>query len=291
MLHRDQALRAGLSLRQIQWRVRTGRWQRVHPGVYREAGAPTSWRASLHALVLWLGPDCVLSHRTAAELHGFPRYEATHALDVTVFRRVRESPGVRAHRTSHLASRELATISGLRVTSIERTLLDVSATEPQQHAQACLDHALSRKLTTLDRLEAFLLRHTGHAGVAFLKALVHRYRGGDGPGESELESRVFELLDDEGLPRPVRQQTVIAGGRTRRLDFRFPGTRVVLEADGYAYHSNIASFERDRARANALTLKGFRVLQWTWSAMKEHPARLLDELRVLLELEGGRHAA
>lgn len=291
VLSREQARRVGLTARQIQWRVRVGTWERVHPGVYRQAGAPRSWRASLQALALWLGPDCVLSHRTAAELHRFPRFEGAQALDVTVFRRVRASPGLRAHRTTHLGTREVTLVGGLRVTSVERTLLDLSATEAAQHVIACFDEALRRKATTLDRLESFLTRHIGHAGVALLRVLVRRARGGGGPCESELESRVLELLESEGLPRPVLQQRVSAGGTTRRLDFRFPGTRVVLEADGYAYHSGVDAFERDRMRANALTLKGYRVLQWTWKAMKEQPDLLLDQLRAMLELEAGRLAA
>jgi very-short-patch-repair endonuclease len=291
VLHREQARRAGLSDRQIQWRVRTGRWERVHPGVYRQAGAPRTWWSAVQALVLWLGPDCVLSHRTAAQLHGFPRYEDARALDLTVFRRVRQPTGIRAHRTTHLGTREVTVVSGLRVTSVERTLLDLSATEATHHVQACFHHALSRKLTTLDRLETFLLRHAGHAGVALLKVLVHHASGRGGPCESELESRVLELLEAEGLPQPVLQQRVSAGGKTRRLDFRFPGTRVVLEADGYAYHSGVDAFERDRMRANALTLKGYRVLQWTWKAMQDHPDRLLDQLRAMLEVETERRAA
>jgi hypothetical protein len=34
VLTRDQALRGGLTLRQVQHRVRAGRWITLHPGVY-----------------------------------------------------------------------------------------------------------------------------------------------------------------------------------------------------------------------------------------------------------------
>jgi very-short-patch-repair endonuclease len=55
-----------------------------------------------------------------------------------------------------------------------------------------------------------------------------------------------------------------------------------VEADGYATHSSPLAFEKDRQRANSLTLRGFRVLQWTWKALHERPAELIRELTGVL---------
>lgn len=290
VLQRRQAQLAGLSLRQIQTRVRSGRWQVVHPGVYRIAGAPNVWHSELKALCLWLEPECVLSHRSAAELHGFSRFFGCRAKDITVHRRVRDAVGVAAHRTNDLPSREVTVVAGFRVTTIERTLLDLAAVEDASTVRACLDEALRRRWTTLEKFSQHLGRHGGARGITTLKALVHEYQGGDGPTESELEQRVLDVLEEHGLPRPVKQQVVKAGDRVRRLDFRFPGTRVVLEADGYAFHAGLAEFERDRSRANALVAKGFILLRWTWRALEQHPAQLVDELERLLASELRRAA-
>src|SRR4051794_28778514 len=45
----SQADDVGFEDYQREYRVRAGRWELVHPGVYRIGGAPKSWRASLLA--------------------------------------------------------------------------------------------------------------------------------------------------------------------------------------------------------------------------------------------------
>jgi hypothetical protein len=70
VVSRTQALRAGLSRDMIKFRVSSGRWRQLYPGVYATfTGVPTR-RASLWAAVLSAGPGAVLSHETAAELQG-----------------------------------------------------------------------------------------------------------------------------------------------------------------------------------------------------------------------------
>lgn len=179
---------------------------------------------------------------------------------------------------------------GMRVTSLLRTVLDLAATESERDVEAALDSALTRKLTTSEDLRRFVDRHAGERGVVLLRRLLERYEGGDGPSESELESRVLELVDDAGLPRPVRQQSIKLGGRTRRLDFRFAGSNVVIEADGFAWHANPVSFEKDRQRANALAARGLVVLHWTWAALEERPDVLVTELLRALTADQRRAA-
>ena len=186
------------------------------------------------------------------------------------------------HRVDTLSHHDVTTISGLQVTSVTRTLLDLAKDEPPAMVRAAVDEALRRKLTDLDKLEAALERVPREPGTAFLKQLIAGYRGDDGPSESELEARVMELFDAYGLPRPVRQRTVRAGKRERRLDFLVPGTNVVIEGDGYAYHSSVEVFEKDRERNNALIARGYRVLHWTWAAMRERPDELAEQLLAVL---------
>lgn len=144
--------------------------------------------------------------------------------------------------------------------------------------RASVDQALRCKWTSVEELAELVERNRGHRGVELLRKLVNEFAGGAGPTESELETRVFEVVEAAGFPRPEKQCPVFAGGRLRRLDFRFPGTKVVIEADGYEHHSGIADFERDRARRNALSARGYIVLQRTWFALKERPEQLLQEL-------------
>jgi very-short-patch-repair endonuclease len=186
------------------------------------------------------------------------------------------------HRVEPLPWRDLTSVEGFRLTCATRTLLDLSASQPFETLKRAADDALGRRLTTVDRLAAAVERSRGRRGIRALRELVSAYQGGDGPTESELESLVLEVIEAAGLPRPRCQTPVRAGGRARRLDFLFPVQRVVIEADGYAHHASPESFEQDRRRTNSLTAQGYRVLHWTWRALRERPQELLCELRAAL---------
>ena len=54
----------------IKFRVRSGRWRQIHPGVYATFTGMPGRGARLWAAVLSAGPGAVLSYQTAAELQG-----------------------------------------------------------------------------------------------------------------------------------------------------------------------------------------------------------------------------
>ena len=70
VVSRQQLLEAGLSAQLIKRRLERGRWQQMHWGVYAAFTGPPPRTAWLWAAVLRAGPGAVLSHLTAAELHG-----------------------------------------------------------------------------------------------------------------------------------------------------------------------------------------------------------------------------
>ena len=281
LIRRDQARVEGASPQQIQRQLAGRSWKRVFPGVYRVVGAPECWEQSLEAASLWAARDFAISHRAAATVWGFTRFKTTR-VELTVARKQRAPKGLKCHYTQHLHRREVTEKDGFTVTTAARTLLDLSAETNQPDMRASVDQALRCRWTTLEELEALVARRSHHRGVELLRKLVNEFAGGQGPTESELEARVFELVDGAGLPRPEKQSRVVAGGRLRRLDFKFPGTKVVIEADGYEHHAGINDFERDRARRNGLTARGYVVLQWTWLALQQRPEQLLVELLRIL---------
>lgn len=282
VVRRDQALGTGLTTWQVRHALRCGLWTEVFPGVFRVAGAPWSRRQDLRAAALWAARGAAVSHGAAASLLGFDRYPLHAPIELSVTRHLRAPEGVVLHLVGRLDARELTSVGGIPVTSPTRTILDLAATEPEAAVRAALDQALRRKWTSLDKLDVATERAGWRRGVAVVRALVTDYRGGNGPTESELEARVRELLEHAGLVEVERQRCVVIGGRVRRLDFRITGTPVVIEADGYAWHSTPGDFERDRARDNALIARGFRVLRWTWAAVREHPDVLLLQLHETL---------
>src|SRR5215831_6957588 len=69
-ISRQQLLAAGLTSQMIATRLERGRWQQLYRGVYAAFTGPPPRKAWLWAAVLRAGPGAVLSHLTAAELHG-----------------------------------------------------------------------------------------------------------------------------------------------------------------------------------------------------------------------------
>jgi very-short-patch-repair endonuclease len=280
VVSREQALQK-LSPDQIERRVRRGAWERLYPGAYRIEGSPRGWKQHLKALSLSVREGFALSHDTAATLLGLRGFDEGPIV-ISVNRCLRLPPPVEAHRVQAWSSRDLNSIQGFRLTNATRTLLDLSAAQPFESLKRAADDALGRRLTTVDRLANAVAGAAGRRGAGALRELVRLYQGGDGPTESELESRVLEVIDAAGLPLPRCQRAVRAGGRVRRLDFLFDVRKVVIEADGDAHHASPESFERDRQRSNSLTAQGYLVLHWTWRALHERPEALLAELRAAL---------
>lgn len=274
-----------LSDEQLWSRVRRKLYEEVHPRTYRVSGAPQSWRQQLQALCLWLEHGLVFSHFTAAALHRVRGFDEG-PLELTVARRVRAPIGVVIHQRV-LPPRDSCDEQGFRVTTPARTVLDIGPALDDLQLRSAVDDLLGRKRLTLDKLEDCLVRAGSRSRAsARLFALCREYRGGDGPTESELEIRLLGFFAQHGLPRPTKQKAIRVRGRGRRLDSFFEPYGVIVEGDGYAYHSSPEAFEDDRARINSLNAKGFVVLQWTWAALDDRPAELLSELKAVLRSRG-----
>jgi very-short-patch-repair endonuclease len=275
VLDRRQARWAGLTTRQIDVRLASGAWVRLYPAVYRLDGTPETWHQKLVALQHWARRGYAFSHRCAAALWGFTRFDDGEPIELVTTRNLRVDPPAIIHQVPHLHRRDIASIGQFRVTSATRTLLDLAATAPWPDVRAAIDQALIRRWTTLDRLDV-ALQHQ-RLSLEPVHDLIRDYRGGDAPAESELEARVLELFENNGLPRPQKQRAILVAGKLRRMDFYVPNTRLFIEADGYAHHWAVEQQERDKRRDNALAARGYVVLHWTWRSIQQRPEELIWE--------------
>jgi very-short-patch-repair endonuclease len=55
------------------------------------------------------------------------------------------------------------------------------------------------------------------------------------------------------------------------VDFYWPQLGVVVEVQGYRFHSGRAAFERDARKGAALTAAGLKVCYVTWLQMEREP--------------------
>jgi very-short-patch-repair endonuclease len=67
------------------------------------------------------------------------------------------------------------------------------------------------------------------------------------------------------------------------VDFLLNGF-LIVEIDGFAFHSQRADMLRDRDRNNSSTVKGFAVLRYMPEHIWFNPERVLAEIRVALAL-------
>ena len=102
---------------------------------------------------------------------------------------------------------------------------------------------------------------------------------GPAPTRSELEDVVLALVLRGGLARPEVNVPLILDGRRVIPDFRWPGRRLVLEADGAAWHDHRVAREDDAERQALLERHGERVLRVTWEQAVASPDHTLARLR------------
>ncbi|HEX9823351.1 MAG TPA: type IV toxin-antitoxin system AbiEi family antitoxin domain-containing protein [Actinomycetota bacterium] len=284
VLSRVQALERGLSPAAVDRRVAAGRWETIYPGVFRIAGAPSSWEQQLMAAVLHAGLGALVSHRAAAALWSLDGAQPG-LVEIATPRRLR-AEGVLAHQTRRSRLRA-ATVGAIPVTDVPRTLLDLGSVTRPAIVEQALDDALRRGLCTLDELRVRLKSDGGRGrrGAGVLRALLDERDPASAAHESLLETRLARLIADAYLPPPIPQYEVRDGARLiARVDFAWPDELVAVEADGYRFHSGAAAWRRDRARRNELTRRGWGVFHVTWHDVTKRPNALILELREALGL-------
>jgi hypothetical protein len=273
-----QLIALGLSESQVYYRVKVGRLHRVHRGVHAVGRPPKTALEHAAAAVLACGPGAVLSHRSALALWGLGKW--TRTIEVTAPGDHRPK-GIRAHRASGLAPRDGRTHQGIRVTSPARTLLDC--------APSLTDRALSRAANDARRspqarlrihhLADVVARFPYHPGAARLKPLL-RVKGG--PTRSEWEDAFPAFCERHGLPEPV-MSTRVAG---HEVDALFPAVRVIVELDGWDFHSDREAFESDRDRDADTLAAGYHTVRITWERMHERGAREAARLHKITDRWG-----
>ncbi|MGH3548868.1 MAG: type IV toxin-antitoxin system AbiEi family antitoxin domain-containing protein [Pseudonocardiaceae bacterium] len=167
VLTRDQALRCGLTLRQVQHRARTGKWITLHPGVYLVGRREPDQQAYVRAAVAWAGSDAVASGLTAAWWWQL-RDWAPGAAEVTAprARSPRLQTGV-VMRRRNLEPADLAVLRGLPVTALPLTVLDAAAALGGESGRSLVDRALHRRVS-FAQLHAAYCRSSGRHGSPWL---------------------------------------------------------------------------------------------------------------------------
>ena len=282
---------AGFTDSAIKTRLRAGRLHRVHRGVYLVGHTAAPAHAMEMAGVLACGPGAVVSHRSSARLWSLPSLEAWRTpVEVSVpGRDPGRRAGIRVYRVHSIAARDVRRIGAVPVTSPARTLLDLAAVLPMEALERAVAEARGLGLVRGAELADQLKRNRGRRGSRSLRRLLEIERG-QGLTRSEAERRFVALMRDAALPPPRANVWI----DRMQVDFLWRAERVIVEVDGYAYHSGTRAFEKDRQRDATLTAKGYTVVRVTWRQLTEGAAGVVARIAAALAVrsaDAGESAA
>jgi len=278
-----QAAEHGLTPAAIRWRIQQGLWTPARNGLYQVTGVTGDLRGLLRGAIAIL-PDAAISHQSAAEIHGIPFIPPGKAV-VTVHARTTHCyPGVTVHRSLDLASDHITVVDGLRVTSIARTLNDLTAVCKKGMVARAMDEMLSSGRVRIEELVSVFeeTARPGRTGSKASRELLDERVGDELVSASRLEQVGMDLFQRGGVPRPEWQYPA-PWNPDERIDFAWPWWFAGVEGDGRRWHTRVADFERDRRRDRLSLLHRWTILRFTWLDFTKRPDEVLAQVHQLLD--------
>ena len=236
--------------------------------------------------VLACGQGAVLSHRSAATLHGLLDARGGR-VEVSVPRRspVRKA-GIRAHRSSSLAAADCSTADRIPCTTVPATLLALAATSPKNVLESACNQAEIEGVLDMRAIGELLDRRVRGPGTSRLRAALDVEGLGLDRTRSALERRSLRLLRETGVPLPRVNEWVAIPGEEMQFDFVWHRQRLVVELDGWQTHRTRRAFRNDRRRDRLLRLAGWDVLRFTSDDVGRRPDEVVDAVRRILAGRG-----
>jgi len=241
---------------------------------------PTQEQA-IAAAVLAAGEGALASHRSAAYLLGIPRPEG-EVPDVMLVQRSRRATveGACVHRPRDHLDLNSVFRKGIRTTNILRTLCDLGALDPVSVSGA-VGHVVTTGLASPAALRRAVGRHArqGRAGVPALRDALDEWVIDGKPVDSVLEPAMRKLVQTYKLPA-VEFHPIVGG---YEVDFRFIGSNVLLECDGWETHGlNKRQFHKDKDRDVELVALGNIVVRFTYLGITRRAAKEAERLRAIV---------
>jgi very-short-patch-repair endonuclease len=258
-----QLLGLGLTRAQVNARVVRGLLHPAYDGVYFVGYLPSHPLSRYMAAVLATGG--VLSHRTAAALHGL--WDHHRHPEITTRTNTRSQPGLRRHRTRTLNQRDITRLHGIPCTTLHRTLVDLADVLGPDPFEAILRRAEAQG--RIDRLDLHPIR--GRRGATKIRRAHELTRSG-------AERAFRRAVTRARLPRP--EYNALWNGF--ELDVLWESHRLAVEIDGYQHHRTREAFRQDRRKGNALAAAGITLLRFTYDDVVDRPAQTIATVTSLL---------
>ena len=290
-LLRREAVTGGWSDDELGRLVRAGELARLRRGAYVDSILPAD-KGAVHRLLVratmaGLRRPAVVSHQSAAVLHGLPLWDVP--LDrVHVTRRPRawnDTSAVLCCHVARLRDDEVMVVDGIEVTDPVRTALDLARSLPHEAAVVAIDAALHIGALSHEVLRRRLFDIAGTPGS---RSAARAVSAADGRSESVGESRSRVILHRWKLPPSALQFEIRSAGGISlgRSDFAWEDWRLLGEFDGRIKYGRLLRpgqeagdvvFEEKR-REDAIREEDWGMVRWTWSDLNR-PDRLAARVR------------
>lgn len=283
VITRAQALQQ-LTPAAVRWRLDTGRWLVVHPGVYRVHTGDLDWFGRASAALLTCGEGAALALASAAYLHKIdPRPPQILQVDVPNATRRQRPSGVRTRRRRSIRS---VRRRGLGVTTAAATVLDLGdvPSASREDAIAVAARSVQQRRVTVEALATDLgARRTHRHRRALELALGIVAEGAESVLEVDFVQRVLRA---HGLPTMRMAVLDVAAGRSIRRDFVDDDHRVIVELDGRLAHEGRRGQDIRRDRSTAA--RGGVTLRADWGDVYDDACHLAIDIFETMRSRGYR---
>jgi very-short-patch-repair endonuclease len=234
------------------------------------------------AAVLALGPNAVLSHLSAAALWEIWRRRVKQIEVLAPKGRTAGHRGIRLRAYRTLDERDVTRKDGIPVTTVARTLVDLSDVLTAHQLANVLHEAAFRGLLNVAATRSAIARSKGRHNLQTLESALLAHLSGSAGTKSGNEDRFLALVRSHGLPEPLVNTPVQAGSRSYEVDFHWPEHRLCVEIDGSG-HDRPRTKREDREHDQALRSAGQEVLRFTDRDLLMRPEWVLRTVQAAIE--------
>ncbi len=274
---RSQLIDLGFTDASVDGGIACGRLVRLHHGVFAVGHSALSMRGHWMAAVLASGEGAVISHRSAAAHWGL--MPAIDRIDVSRGQGgIRQRRSFNLHRRRQFGDRDRSMKDRIPVTSVPRTLMDLASVASRRQLESAISEAERLGILRIDDLHALMFGATGHKGLGTLRQLIDILSSESDETRSELEYAFLSLCSSRNLPRPL-VNVQVAGFE---VDCLWGKEKLIVEVDGFRFHSSRFAFNRDRLRDAALQKSGYRVVRLTHQMIHGDPEGTVASIQALL---------
>jgi very-short-patch-repair endonuclease len=262
-----QLLAAGLSRAAITRRLAGGRLHRIHIGVYAVGHAGLSQRGWWAAAVLATGHGSALSHLSAGILHEVSRFH--FPLIAVLSPSQRRPDGVRVHRYRSLDARDVTTHKGIPVTTVHRTLVDLTDVLTAHELTNVIYQAAYKGRYVESATRDSMARADGRRNLRVLDKAIALYNSGSAGTRGGAEDAFLNLCRLE-----PRVNTDLHGFE---VDFHWPDLRLAVEIDG-PHHGRPRDRTADARQDRTLQTAGYTTLRFTDEDVHQRPEHIVRTL-------------